>query len=445
MHARRALGASILAASFAAACGAPPDEATRSSGQGVTAGDLFNFGAIAHPGSCMDAQAAGTTNGTQIQEYGCNGTGAQSYRLDDAGGGAFTIVNTHANKCVDVAARGTANGTKVQLYDCNGTSAQTFRVTDAGDGFVSFVNTNSGKCLDVQADDPNDGTVVQLYDCNGTNAQRWNPTVIGTSSGGGAPPPPPPPPTSGWTLTWSDEFDGPNGSGVDPSKWSFDVGGGGWGNNELEYYTSGTQNAVIENGALVITATPAGAASYSCWYGACQYTSARLNTAGHFSQQYGRFEARIKIPEGQGVWPAFWMLGDDIGQAGWPGCGEIDVMENIGRTPDSTYGTTHGPGPGNYPGVGLSGAYNGGTAMGGDFHVYAAEWDASSVRFSVDGNEYWSVTPSQLPAGATWVWNKPFFLILNFAVGGGWPGSPDGTTSWPQQMVVDYVRAYAAQ
>jgi beta-glucanase (GH16 family) len=139
------------------------------------------------------------------------------------------------------------------------------------------------------------------------------------------------------------------------------------------------------------------------------------------------------------------MLGENIGQVGWPACGEIDVMENIGRTPDSTYGTTHGPGPGNYPGAGLSGAYNGGTPMGGDFHVYATEWDAGSVRFLVDGNEYWSVTPSKLPAGASWVWNQPFFVVLNFAVGGNWPGSPDGTTAWPQQMVVDYVRVYRAQ
>lgn len=145
------------------------------------------------------------------------------------------------------------------------------------------------------------------------------------------------------------------------------------------------------------------------------------------------------------MWPAFWMLGDNIGSAGWPACGEIDIMENIGSTPDSTYGTTHGPGPGNYPGAGLSGAFNGGAPMGGGFHVYATEWDASSVRFFVDGALYWSVTPSQLPAGATWVWDQPFFLLLNFAVGGNWPGSPNGSSSFPQHMLVDYVRVYQAQ
>jgi beta-glucanase (GH16 family) len=432
----------------AVACGASPSsEAVDDQAAQVSAGQIFNFGTIAHPGSCMDAQAGGTQNGTQVQEWTCNGTGAQSYRLDDAGGGAFKIVNTQANRCVDVNARGTANGTKIQLWDCNGTPAQSFFARDAGNGFVNFVSTNSNKCLDVAAAGTADGTLIQLYDCNGTNAQRFNPTVIGAGggAGGGGSSPPSPPPTSGWKLTWSDEFDGPNGSAVDGSKWSYDVGGSGWGNQELEYYTSGTSNAVIENGMLAITATQDGASSHSCWYGPCQYTSARINTAGKFAQQYGRFEARIQIPEGQGVWPAFWMLGQNIGNVGWPQCGEIDIMENIGRTPDSTYGTTHGPGPGNYPGAGLSGAFNGGQPMGNGFHVYATEWDAQAVKFIVDGSVYWTVTRAQLPAGATWVWDQPFFVILNFAVGGGWPGNPDGSTSFPKQMLVDYVRVYAAQ
>jgi beta-glucanase (GH16 family) len=439
---------------LAAACGAPPGDDAQSTSARVTAGDIFNFGTLAHPGSCMDAEAGGTADGTQLQEWDCNGTGAQSYTLLDAGGGAFNIINTQANKCVDVEARGTANGTKIQLFDCNGTPAQTFWVEDGGGGFVYFVNTNSNKCLDVQADNPADGTVVQLYDCNQTNAQRWNPTVIGTppsgsgssgggsssgggesSSGGGSTEP-------GWTLTWSDEFDQADGSGVDPSKWSFDTGGDGWGNQELEYYTSGTANAVINGGALVITATQNGASDYSCWYGPCQYTSARLNTSGKFSQQYGRFEARIQIPEGQGVWPAFWLLGENIGSVGWPNCGEIDIMENIGRTPDTVYGTTHGPGPGSYPGDGLSGPFNASSPFGGGYHVYATEWTSDSVAFYVDGSLYWTVTPSQLPSGASWVWNQPFFILLNFAVGGGWPGSPDATSSFPQQMLIDYVRVY---
>ncbi len=449
----------LTAAMALSGCGGSPENAS-SSAQAVYTATTYNFGTLANPGSCLDAQGAGTADGTQLDEWLCNGTVAQSYATLGVGGNVVTLYNPNANKCVDVAGAGTANGTQIRLWDCNGTVAQTFVLQPAANGFVNIVNTNSNKCLDVQGDNPANGTVVQLYDCNGTNAQLWNPAAVGQttlgggsgsgssgggsssggsssgSSSGGSP--------AGWTLTWSDEFDLPNGSAVDPTKWQYDTGGSGWGNNELEYYTSGTSNAVIENGALVITATQDGASSYDCWYGPCQYTSARLNTSGEFTQQYGLFEASIQIPEGSGVWPAFWMLGTNIGSVGWPNCGEIDIMENIGSTPDSVYGTTHGPGPGNYPDVGLSGTDTAGSPFGGGFHLYATEWSANEVDFYVDGNLYWSVTPSSLPAGATWVWDQPFFLLLNFAVGGNWPGSPNGTTSWPQQMIVDYVRVYTA-
>jgi hypothetical protein len=171
-----------------AACTSSSGDAVDQAAEAVSAGQIFNFGTLAHPGSCMDAEGSGTGDGTQIQEFACNGTGAQSFELVAAAGGAFAIVNTNANKCVDVQARGTANGTKIQLFDCNQTSAQSFTVQSAGGGFVSFVNTNSGKCLDVAGASPANGTVVQLFDCNGTNAQRWNPTVIGGApSSGGTP------------------------------------------------------------------------------------------------------------------------------------------------------------------------------------------------------------------------------------------------------------------
>ncbi|HEX9105405.1 MAG TPA: RICIN domain-containing protein, partial [Polyangia bacterium] len=154
-------------------------------GAAIGAGAVYNFGTLAHPGACMDAAGGGTANGTQIQEWWCNGTGAQAFTVENAGGGAYTLVNPHSGKCVDVNARGTANGTKIQLWDCNGTPAQTFFVQPVSGGFVQLVNTSSGKCLDVAGDNPADGTVVQLYDCNGTNAQKWNPAVIGGGGGGG--------------------------------------------------------------------------------------------------------------------------------------------------------------------------------------------------------------------------------------------------------------------
>ena len=250
----------------------------------------------------------------------------------------------------------------------------------------------------------------------------------------------------GWVLTWSDEFDGPDGSAVDPTKWVHDVGGSGWGNQELEYYTDGTQNAVVMGGNLVITATTAGASSYNCSYpssGPCQYTSARLLTQNKFSQQYGRIEARIQIPEGQGLWPAFWMLGADINTSGWPTCGEIDIMENIGKEPSTNNGSLHMPAAGTSNDDDLTGTYTlpGNAKLGDDFHTYAIEWSAAAIKFYVDDNLYETQTPSTA-TGRTWKFDHPFFILLNVAVGGQWPGAPDSTTSFPQTMKVDWVRVY---
>jgi beta-glucanase (GH16 family) len=244
-------------------------------------------------------------------------------------------------------------------------------------------------------------------------------------------------------LTWSDEFTGSAGSAPDPGKWGRDTGGGGFGNSELEYYTTGTNNAALDgNGDLVITAKRENPANYQCWYGTCQYTSARLLTANTFTQAYGRFEARIKIPRGQGIWPAFWMLGNNIGSVGWPASGELDIMENIGREPGIVHGSAHGPGySGGNP---LTGQYSlpGGQAFADGFHTFAIDWAPNSVSWSVDGTVYETHTPADTN-GNPWVYDHPFFIILNVAVGGTWPGSPDASSTFPQTMTVDYVRAYA--
>lgn len=244
-------------------------------------------------------------------------------------------------------------------------------------------------------------------------------------------------------LVWSDEFNGPKGSAVDGSKWVFDKGGDGWGNRELEFYTGNKHNASMSGkGHLVITALKESPSSKKqCWYGPCRYSSARIKTKGKFEQAYGRFEARIKVPYGQGVWPAFWMLGNDIKTAGWPACGEIDIMEIIGREPSTLYGTLHGPG---YSGAeSIGDRYNlPGSAFSDSFHVFAVEWEPQSIRWYVDGTLFQTRTPADLPEGAEWVYDHPFFLLLNLAVGGNWPGSPDDTTRFPQKMLVDYVRVY---
>ena len=251
----------------------------------------------------------------------------------------------------------------------------------------------------------------------------------------------PAPPASGWTLVWSDVFDGPSGALVDAGKWVFDVGGNGWGNQELEYYTDRPRNASLNgDGALAIQAlreTYAGPDGV-----AREYTSARLKTQGRFEQAYGRFEARLKVPRGQGLWPAFWMLGADIGAAGWPRCGEIDVMENIGREPSTVHGTIHGPGYSGAGGIGSLFTLPGGARVADDFHVFTVEWEAAAIRWYVDGTLYQTRTPADLPAGQRWAFDHPFFLLLNVAVGGSWPGNPDATTVFPQVMLVDYVRVY---
>ena len=245
---------------------------------------------------------------------------------------------------------------------------------------------------------------------------------------------------SRWTLVWSDEFNGGRGSAPDHSKWVIETGGNGWGNDELEYYTNRVENLQVNNGNLVITAKREG---YSDSQGVFRgYTSARIKTAGKFSQSYGRFEARIKIPEGQGVWPAFWMLGDDITQNSWPACGEIDIMENIGKEPGTVHGTIHGPGYSGAKGIGSPYVLPDNKKFAEDFHVFAVEWEPQVIRFYVDDHLYATRTPADLPPGTKWVYDHPFFIILNLAIGGNWPGEPDVHTKFPQTMLVDYVRVY---
>ncbi|MGH9493842.1 MAG: glycoside hydrolase family 16 protein [Candidatus Sulfotelmatobacter sp.] len=245
-----------------------------------------------------------------------------------------------------------------------------------------------------------------------------------------------------WTMVWSDEFNGPDGSPPDSSKWVLETGGNGWGNQELEYYTARSQNAYQEGGNLVIKAIEgkySGADKVSR-----DYTSARLKTQGKFAQAYGRFEARIKVPRGQGMWPAFWMLGADIAKVQWPTCGEIDIMENVGKEPYLVHGTIHGPGYSGEHGIGNLYALSGEEKYADDFHIYAVEWKPKEIRFYVDDHLYETRTPADLPKGAKWVYDHPFFLLLNVAVGGGWPGNPDASTVFPQTMLVDDVRVYKA-
>jgi beta-glucanase (GH16 family) len=239
-----------------------------------------------------------------------------------------------------------------------------------------------------------------------------------------------------WELVWYDEFDGAAGTPPRPDYWAFDVGGHGWGNEQLEYDTDRVDNAAHDgDGHLVITAREEPFAGNA-------YTSARIKSEARFEQRYGLFEARLRLPSGRGLWPAFWMLGADIGEVGWPQCGEIDIMEYRGQEPSVVLGSLHGPG------------YSGGSALtttyrlGDDarfddeFHVFAIEWDPGRISWSVDGNVYQIATTAEVIGRGDWVFDHPFFLLLNLAVGGRFVGNPDETTSFPQSMYVDYVRVY---
>jgi len=255
-------------------------------------------------------------------------------------------------------------------------------------------------------------------------------------------PTPAPSPAPSADPVWRDEFDGPAGASFDRTKWTADSGGHGFGNQERQFYTTRAENVALDgDGHLVITARAETSSAYDCWYGRCGYTSTRLKTKGLFSQTFGRFEARIRVPRGQGLWPAFWMLGTDIDSIGWPRSGEIDIMEHIGREPTIAYGTLHGPGYSGAAGISKGETLPSG-AYADDFHVFAVAWQANEIRWYVDGRLYHRVSPSDLPSGSKWVFDHPFFLLLNLAVGGAWPGDPNASTTFPQQLVVDYVRAY---
>ncbi len=239
-----------------------------------------------------------------------------------------------------------------------------------------------------------------------------------------------------WELVWSDEFDEEAGEPINADFWTCEVGGWGWGNQQLEHNTDRTDNVVHDGeGNLVITAREEE-------FRGNDYTSGRCNSMDKVEFTYGRVEARINLPEGQGMWPAFWMLGADFPEIGWPETGEIDIMEYIGAEPRSIHGTVHGP---EYYGSGGLGArFINDEPVADDFHVFGIEWQPEIIRWTFNGEVYHELDPERL-YGGTWVFDDDFFMLINVAVGGTWPGSPDETTVFPQEMLMDWVRIYQRQ
>jgi len=250
-----------------------------------------------------------------------------------------------------------------------------------------------------------------------------------------------------WVLRWSDEFDGPSGGRLDSTKWNYDIGDGcaqrncGWGNNEKEYYTDAAANISLNGrGQLAITARRA-PAGLSCYYGPCLSRSGKITTRDKMFAEPGRVEARIKLPLGQGLWPAFWMLGHDCLAIPWPTCGEIDIMENKGSQPSTTSSAVHGPGySGNTPFVHRHTLASG--TISDDFHKYAVEWDSLHVRFFVDDRVHYEITRAALQHYGKSVLSQSFFVILNLAVGGSFDGDPTSDAIFPATMLVDYVRVF---
>ncbi|HXB44711.1 MAG TPA: family 16 glycosylhydrolase [Puia sp.] len=236
---------------------------------------------------------------------------------------------------------------------------------------------------------------------------------------------------AGYTLKWSDEF---NGNQINPNNWTFETGNNnGWGNAELENYTSSTNNAFVSQGNLIIEARQEPSSGFA-------YTSARMKTQGNQSFTYGRVDIRAKLPKGQGMWPALWLLGNNINSAGWPTCGEIDMMELLGQAPNKVYGTIHwGANFANHQSIGTNYILGSGS-FDQQFHVYSLIWRQDSINMKIDDQQFFGASRNEV--SSPYPFDNPFFFIFNIAVGGNWPGSPDATTVFPQRMIVDYVRVF---
>jgi beta-glucanase (GH16 family) len=349
----------------------------------------------------------------------CGDSGSST---DEDGGGTGGNTGNPSDSAVTQDANGGTGGTPTGGASDGPVVSVDARTDDAGRGPDGNATADAGSPRDATSGQPDVGSD------SGPRADGSGTVDSGASVDGSRP---------GWTLIWSDEFNAASGTGADTTKWNLVNKGDGFGNNELEFYTNRTQNAYHDgNGFLVIKVVKE-------TYMGREYTSARLESNGKFEHLYGRYEARLQLPRGQGIWPAFWMLGNNIGSVSWPTCGEVDIMENIGKEPSIVHGSLHGPGYSGGNPLGQAYTMPNGGKFADAFHVFAVEWELNVIRFYVDDILYGTKTPADAPSGAKWVYDHPFYLLLNVAVGGTWPGSPDSTTMFPQMMLADYVRVYS--
>ncbi|WKB53322.1 RICIN domain-containing protein [Eleftheria terrae] len=382
-----------------------------------------------HSGLCLAIEGASTADGGRAIQAGCDDGAAQRFEVRDNGDGSWRFVNLNSGRSLDIAGVSTANGALLHQWQATDGANQRFVLSPSGSGAWAIQARHSNKCLDVKDWSTASGGLIQQWDCAGTANQQW---ALEPATGT-------PPPTPGWQLVWRDEFDG---NALDGAKWGFEVNGGGGGNNELQYYTDRPQNAYVGNGVLTLQALKE---RYCSTDGCRDYTSARLRTLGKGDWLFGRMEVRARLPRGQGLWPAIWMLPTDWVYGGWAASGEIDIMEAVNTDAaggNTIYGSIHygAPWPGNqHKTVG----YTPPGSVSGGFHTYAVEWEPRQIRWYVDGVHYATQTEWWSSGGAYPApFDRRFHLILNVAVGGNWPGAPNGATTFPQKMEVDFVRVY---
>lgn len=383
-------------------------------------------------GLCLDIPGGKTDGGLVLTQFTCNSSNAQVFELKRVRGNAYIIANYNDTMVLDVWGLSKEPGAKIQLWNPTDASNQEFLLESAGGDEYFIRSANSKLVLDVDKVSKEAGAILLQWTKTGGANQRFTFEKVnqknpdGTRAIGSV--------EYGMKLVWADEF---NGKDVDHSKWNFEVKHPGWVNHELQAYVGDRkENVRVENGHLVIEARKDG-------FEGNAYTSARLKTEGKASWKYGRFEARIQLPRGVGTWPAFWMMPDDQ-TGGWPGCGEIDIMEHVGYDQDWIHATTH------------SNAYSwrsntqrtAKTLMPGvsdGYHIYALEWSEERIEMFIDGKKFYESANDRTGTDA-YPFVKNFHLILNLAVGGDWGGAQGvDENGWPRQMLVDYVRVYQAE
>src|SRR5574344_2739334 len=402
---------------------------------GITSGATYKIIAKCS-GKSLDDDGWSKTNGANVIQwtYG-NNQANQQWKITSTGDGYYSIINVYSGLGLDVAEWSTAAGGNIQQWAYAAQDNQKWAIEKLGDGYYKVTNKNSGKVMDVASASADNGANVQQWDWNGTDAQKWTIASVTSSSGtgGSSSTDVTAPSTDGnYTLAWSDEF---NGTSLNTSNWVYETGAGGWGNSELEYYTSRSDNVSVSSGALAITAKKES-------YGGSQWTSARIKTEVLKDVTYGKIAARNKMPQGTGLWPAFWMLGSNIGPVTWPSCGEIDIMEHV-NSAANVVGTAHWDNNG-HASWGCptdSNYWNNFSVDVTQYHVYSVEWTATAINWYVDGKQYMAMDITN-STGSTEEFHKSFFILLNLAVGGNWPGNPDSTTPSSNTMYVDYVRVY---